>query len=80
MQSLVSKHVLKDKLKQVTGQLLYISIINYIHKAQYHKRINFIKSKSYKLKRLIGGKTPPSKFKVPIVNLSSYDLSELERK
>ena len=78
--SLVSKHVLKDKLKQVTGQLLYISIINYIHKVQYHERINSIKSKSYKLKRLIREKTPPSKFKAPIVNLSSYDMSELERK
>ena len=66
--------------KQVTGQLLYISIIYYIHKAQYHKRINSIKSKSYKLKRLISEKTPPTKFKVPIVNLPSYDLSELEQK
>ena len=70
LKSLISKHyVLKDKLKQVTGQLLYISITNYNHKAQYHERINSISEK-----------TPPSKFKVPIVNLSSYDLSELERK
>ena len=80
LKSLVSKYVLKEKLKQVTGQLLYTSIINCIHKTQYHERINSIKSKSYKLKRLISEKTPPSKFKVPIVNLSSYDLSELERK
>ena len=50
------KFLLKDKLKQVTGQLLYISIINYIHEAQYHERINSIKAKSYILKRLIGGK------------------------
>ena len=28
----------------------------------------------------LSGKKKPSKFKVPIVNLSSYDLSELERK
>ena len=47
---------------------------------QYDERINSIKSKSYKLKRFLSEKTPPSKFKVPIVNLSSYDLSELERK
>ena len=59
---------------------MIIIIINYIHKAQYDERTNSIKSKSYKLKRLIGEKTPPSKFKVPIVNLYSYDLSELERK
>ena len=59
---------------------MIIIIINYIHKAQCDERTNSIKSKSYKLKRLIGEKTPPSKFKVPIVNLYSYDLSELERK
>ena len=47
---------------------------------QYHERINSITSKSCKLKRLICEKTPPSKFKVPIVTLSSYDLSESERK
>ena len=47
---------------------------------QYDERINSIKSKSYILKRFLSEKTPPSKFKVPIVNLSSYDLSELERK
>ena len=81
LKSLVLEHyVLKEKLKQVTGQLLYTSIINCIHKTHYHERINSIKSKSYKLKRLISEKTPPSKFKVPIVNLSSHDLSELERK
>ena len=71
---------LKEKLKQVTGQLLYTSIINYIHMTQYQERINSIKPKSYKLKQLTFEKTPPSKFKVPIVNLSSYDLSESERK
>ena len=81
LKSLVSKHyVLKEKLKQVTGQLLYTSIMNYIEKTQYHERINSIKSKSYKLKQLISEKTPPSKYKVAIVNLSCYGLSELERK
>ena len=81
LKSLVLKHyVLKEKLKQETGQLLYTSIINYICTTQYHERINSIKSKSDKLNWLICEKTPPSKFKVPIVNLSSYDLPELERK
>ena len=47
---------------------------------QYRERINSIQSKSYKLKRLICEKTPPSKFKVLIVNLFSYNLSESERK
>ena len=66
LKSLVSKHyVLKDKLKQVTGKLLYISIINYIHKAQYHERINSIKSKSYKLKRLIEEKHHHQNLKFP---------------
>ena len=66
LKSLVSKHyVLKDKLKQVTGQLLYISIINYIHEAQYHERINSIKSKSYKLKRLIEEKHHHQNLKFP---------------
>ena len=56
-------------------------IITYtIYKAQYHERANSVKSKSYKLNRLISEKTPPSTFKVPIVNLSSYDLSELGQK
>ena len=41
--------------------------------------LNF-KFKSYKLKQLICEEKPPSKFKVPIVNLSNYDLSELDRK
>ena len=73
LKSLVSKHyVLKEKLKQLTGQLLYTSIFNCIHMTQYHERINSIKSKSYKLKQLIFEKTPPSKFKVPIVNLSLF--------
>ena len=80
LKSLISKYVLKEKLKQVTGQLLCTSIMNYIEKTQYHKRINFIKSKSYKLKQLISEKTPPSKYKVAIVNLSCYGLSELEQK
>ena len=51
LKSFVSKHyVLKKKLKQVTGQILCTSIINYIHMTQYHERINSIKSKSYKIK------------------------------
>ena len=80
LKSLVSKHyVLKEELKQVTGRLLYKSMINYIHMTQYHERMNSIKSKSYKLKPFISEKTP-SKFKVPIVNLLSCDLSELEQK
>ena len=80
LKSLVSKHyVLKEKLK-LTGRLLYKSMINYIHMTQYHERILSIKSKSYKLKPLISEKTPPSKCKVPIVNLFSCDLSELEQK
>ena len=45
---------------------------------QYHERTISIKSKSYKLKLIIYENTPPSKF--PIVNLSSYNLSESERK
>ena len=81
LKSLVSKHyVLKEEIKQVTVQLLYTSIINYIHMTQYHERINSLKSKSHKSKRLIYDKTPPSIFKVHIVNLSSYNLSESERK
>ena len=81
LKSLVLKHcVLKEKLKQETGQLLQTSIINYIHTTQYHERINSIKSKSDKLKRLNCEKTPRSKFKVPIFNVSSYDLPELEPK
>ena len=39
-----------------------------------------IKTKYYKLKRLIQTKTPMSNYKVPIINLSDYKLSEIERK
>ena len=70
LKSFVSKHyVLENKLKQVTGD-----------KTQYNERIHSIKCKSFKLKQLIREKAPPPKYKVPVVNLSSYDLSDLERK
>ena len=36
------------------------------------------KTKNYKLKQLI--QTPMSNYKVPIINLSDYNLSETERK
>ena len=71
---------LQDKLKQLAGKSSYTSIINYIHLTQYPERVNSFKTKSNKLKRLILDKTPTSKFKVPIVNLSSYNLSDTEER
>ena len=42
--------------------------------------MDFSKIKNYKLKRLIQTKTLMSNYKVPIINLSDYKLSEIERK
>ena len=38
------------------------------------------KTKNYKLKRQIQTKTPKSNYKVPIMNLSAYNLSQTEWK
>ena len=38
------------------------------------------KTKIYKLKRQIKTRTPMSNYEVPIINLSDYRLSEIERK
>ena len=38
------------------------------------------KTKNHKLARLIQAKTPLSNYRVPIINLSDYELSEVERK
>ena len=55
-----------------------ISTTTYFNNAT--KRKDSFETKNYKLKRLIQTKTPMSNYKVPIINLSVYNFSEIERK
>ena len=68
------------ELKQLTGKLLHLVIINHINALKYKERLVLIKTKNKKLKRLIQNNTPVSKYKGPIINLSNYELSDIERK
>ena len=68
------------ELKQLTGKFLYLVIINHINTLQYKERLASIKTKNKKLKKLIQNNTSASKYKVPIINLSNYELSDIERK
>ena len=75
-----TQHQLIDKLRHLTGRLLYRLIVNYINAIQYNELISSFKTKNNKLKRLIQAKSPRSNFKVPIGNLSLDKLSVKERK
>ena len=68
------------ELKQLTGKLLHLAIINHINALKYKERLVLLKTKNKKLKRLIQNNTPVSKYKAPIINLSNYELSDIERK
>ena len=74
------KHSFCTELKQLTGKFLYLVIINHINALQYKDQLVSIKTKNKKLKRLIQNTTPVSKYKVPIINLSNYELSDTEHK
>ena len=81
LKSLCKKHYsLCTELKQLTGKFLYLVIINHINTLQYKERLASIKTKNKKLKKLIQNNTSASKYKVPIINLSNYELSGIERK
>ena len=81
LKSLCNKHYpLSAELKQLTGKFLYLLIINHINTSQHKERLPWIKAKNKKLKKLIQNNTPVSKYKVPIINLSNYELSDIERK
>ena len=67
------------ELKQLTGKFLYL-IINHISISQYKEQLALIKIKNKKLKKFIQNYTPTSKYKVPIINLFNYELSDIERK
>ena len=59
----------------------YLVIINYINTLHYkERRLASIKIKNKKLKKLIQNNTQASKQKVPIINLSNYELSDIEHK
>ena len=68
------------ELIQLTGKFLYLVIINHINTLQYKERLASIKTKNKKLKKLIRNNKSASKYKVPITNLSNYELSDVERK
>ena len=44
------------------------------------KRMDSFKTKNHKLARLVQAKNPMSNYRVPIINLSDYQLSEVEHK
>ena len=78
---LISKHhYLLIKLKDECGTLLIAAVLCHISTIQQKERMNSFKTKNHKLARLIHVKTPMSNYRVPIINLSDYDLSEVERK
>ena len=81
LKSLCKKHdLLCTELKQLTGKFLYLVFISYINTLQYKERLASVKTKNKKLKKLIQNTTSASKYKVPIINLSNYELSDIERK
>ena len=81
LKSFCKKHYsLYTEFKQLTGKFLYLVIINNINALQYKERLVSIKTKNRKLKRLIQNNTTVSNQKVPITNLSNYELSDIERK
>ena len=77
--STISTINLCTELKQLTGKFLYL-IINHISILQYKEQLALIKIKNKKLKEFIQNYTPTSKYKVPIINLFNYELSDIERK
>ena len=68
------------ELEQLTGKFLYLVIINHNNTLRYIERLASIKTKNKKLEKLIQNYTPASKNKVPIINLSNYELSYTECK
>ena len=78
---LISKHhYIMIKLKDKCGTLLISAVLRHISTIQQKERMVSFKTKNHKLVRLIQAKTPLSNYRVPIINLSDYDLSEVERK
>ena len=78
---LISKHhYLLIKLKDECGTLLIAAVLRPISTIQQKERLDSFKTKNHKLVRLIQAKTPMSNYRVPIINLSDYDLSEVEHK
>ena len=67
-------------LKHLTERFLYSLNVSHNNTLQYNERISSFKTKNKKLKRLIKSKSPPSSFKVLIVNLSTEKLSGKEQK
>ena len=66
----ITQDQLIDKLKHLTGRILYSLIVNHINTIQYNVRISSFKTKSNKLKRLIQAKSPRWSSEVLIANLS----------
>ena len=68
------------KLKDECGTLLIAAVLRHISAIQQKERMDSFKTKNHKLARLIQAKTPLPIYRVPIINLSDYELSEVERK
>ena len=78
---LISRHhYLLIKLKDGCGTLLIAAVLRHISTIQQKERMDSFKTKNHKLARLIQAKTPMSNYRVPMINLLDYDLSELEHK
>ena len=78
---LILKHYyLLIKLKDECGVQLIATVLRHISAIQQKERMDSFKTKNHKLARLIQVKTPMSSYKVPIINLSDYELSQVERK
>ena len=68
------------ELKQMIGKFLYLVIINHINTLKHKERLASSKTKNKKLKKLIRNNTSASIYKVPIMNLYNYELSDIESK
>ena len=73
-------HNLLIKLKDECGTLLIAAVLRHISTIQEKERMASFKTKNHKLARIIQAKTPMSNCRIPIINLSDYELSEVERK
>ena len=76
---LIKKHYLMNKLKQEC-RTHNSSMTIYFNTTTKKPRMDSFKTKNYKLKRPIQTKTPMSNYKVSIITLSDYKLSEIEGK
>ena len=68
------------KLKNECGTLLIATVLRYISTIQQKERLDSFKTKNHKLARLIQAKTLMSNYRVPIINLLGYELTEAELK